>query len=218
MAARSTELVRLGQLLHELAQKHDLAVVVANQVADRFSPAVPPASFKQQQHSYVSQESPLASRSRGPKGSLPGAEPTSSMPPEAVKSSMPEPSMPEDYPLAPPALLLDHQQRWFTGWGDDPYADYALKTPSLGLIWSTQLACRIVLLKRPVYGRKDVVEDEASGGASLRTWRRWMKVVFAPHVPPTGQGLDGAVEFEITTSGLKGVEKRKKKKKKHEEN
>ncbi|KAI9853969.1 MAG: hypothetical protein M1830_006609, partial [Pleopsidium flavum] len=36
MAKRSAELVRLGQLLRTLARTHDLAVVVANQVADRF--------------------------------------------------------------------------------------------------------------------------------------------------------------------------------------
>jgi DNA repair protein RAD57 len=32
-----------------------------------------------------------------------------------------------------------------------------------------------------------------------------MKVVFAPHVASTGQGLDGAVEFEVTMGGLKTV-------------
>ncbi|KAI0124939.1 DNA repair protein RAD57 [Xylariales sp. AK1849] len=203
MGARSNELIRLGQLLHELARKQNLAVVVANQVGDRFansSSAALAASKRSLPYAgSVTQDSPLASRSRGSKGPLPGAEPT---------SSMPEP--PPEEPLAPPALLLDHQQRWFTGWGDDPYADHALKTPSLGLVWSTQLACRIALFKRPVYGRKEVIEDGESGGVHLRNWKRWMKVVFAPHVKSSGQGLDGAVEFEVTMEGLKAVEKKKK--------
>lgn len=218
MGTRSNELVRLGQLLHELARKHNLAVVVSNQVSDRFSDSSSAALAASKRSSLpyssatagpVTQESPLAKRSRGPSGPLPGAEPTSSMPPELiVKSSMPEP--PPEEPLAPPALLLDHQQRWFTGWGDDPYADYALKTPSLGLVWSTQLACRIALLKRPVYGRKQVVEEEGATDVYLRNWKRWMKVVFAPHARPSGPGFDDAVEFEVTMAGVKAVDKSKK--------
>ena len=39
MAQRSSELVRLGQLLRNIAREMDVAVVVANQVADRFSGA-----------------------------------------------------------------------------------------------------------------------------------------------------------------------------------
>ncbi|KAI1354333.1 DNA repair protein RAD57 [Xylaria sp. FL0043] len=296
MAARSADLVRLGHLLRELARKHDLAVVVANQVADRFSSSnalAPPSSsisqslspaFKNSGSSRptpgpanpyrhlgpMSQESPLASRSRNIYANTHAnanthattntittvnAEPTSSMADIMVRSSMPEPP-PEDFvPAAPAALSLDHQQRWFTGWGDDPYHQYryqneTLKTPSLGLVWSTQIAARIALFRRPAYGRKVVVEDygnahedgdgdkyqaatadghtmddEGDGGASMsmsmstgtgtgvgpyiKSWRRWMKVVFAPHVPGTGPGLDGAVEFEVVAGGLKGVEKAK---------
>lgn len=80
-----------------------------------------------------------------------------------------------------------------------------MKTPALGLIWTTQIACRIALVKRPVYGRKVVVEDE--GGPSLRRWRRWMKVVFSPGVGESGAGLGGAVEFEITGRGIGAVKK-----------
>ncbi|KAI0806512.1 DNA repair protein RAD57 [Xylaria sp. FL0064] len=292
MAARSADLVRLGHLLRELARKHDLAVVVANQVADRFSStnalAHPSSSIPQSlspaldnrgssrpmpgpANPYrhlgpMSQESPLASRSRNiysnanahtnaPTSMTANVEPTSSMADIMVRSSMPEPP-PEDFvPAAPAALSLDHQQRWFTGWGDDPYHQYrhhgheTLKTPSLGLVWSTQIAARIALFRRPAYGRKVVVEDyghedgdgdkyqnigdgyamyeDGDGSASMnmsmstamgtgvrvgpyiKSWRRWMKVVFAPHVPGTGPGLDGAVEFEVVAGGLKGVEKAK---------
>ena len=145
----------------------------------------------------------------------------------AVRSSMPEPA-PEDYePPAPPALLLDHQQRWFTGWGDDYLHHYhgtsmSMKTPSLGLVWGTQLSARVALLKRPVYNRGSGIEDEdadtaAVTGGVLRKggWRRWMKVVFAPHVAPSAPGLDGSdgsgpVEFDITMGGLKAVERKVK--------
>ncbi|KAF2965928.1 hypothetical protein GQX73_g7621 [Xylaria multiplex] len=263
MAARSAGLVRLGHLLRELARKHGLAVVVANQVADRFSSSHPLSSSISHRQSYspavknsgsarpqyrghvttshlgaMSQESPLASRSRNVNLNHPlltqGAEPTSSMADIVVRSSMPEPP-PEDFvvPAAPAVLSLDHQQRWFTGWGDDPYQHHheTLKTPSLGLVWSTQIAARIALFRRPAYGRKVVVDegnttatydsgdDSAAVGVSapyVRSWRRWMKVVFAPHVPGTGPGLEGAVEFEVVAGGLKGVEKAKNKKLKSE--
>ncbi|KAI1188474.1 DNA repair protein RAD57 [Nemania serpens] len=264
MAARSVELVRLGHLLRELARKHDLAVVVANQVADRFSssnpfanlaPSLPhshsqsyspavknsdarPSTMTPGPQSYaptrphafgaMSQESPLASRSRNINlGSTQSVEPSSSTADIVVRSSMPAPP-PEDFKPAPAVLSLDHQQRWFTGWGDDPYHDQheTLKTPSLGLVWTMQIAARIALFRRPAYGRKVVVdessnitstyddadEDVASTGPYIKSWRRWMKVVFAPHVPGTGQGLEGAVEFEVVAGGLKGVERGKNKK------
>ncbi|KAH8167015.1 hypothetical protein CIB48_g1239 [Xylaria polymorpha] len=246
MAARSAGLVRLGHLLRELARKHDLAVVVANQVADRFSgsnpfayssssysPAVKnssgrPSTVTHQQHRHhhlgpMSQESPLASRSRNVNlgtANLPAiqdVEPSSSTADIVVRSSMPEP-LPEDFvPAAPAALSLDHQQRWFTGWGDDPYQhlNETLKTPSLGLVWSTQIAARVALFRRPAYGRKVVVGDDdeiAIAAPYVKSWRRWMKVVFAPHVPGTGPGLEGAVEFEVVAGGLKGVERAKNKK------
>ncbi|KAI1340134.1 DNA repair protein RAD57 [Xylariaceae sp. FL0016] len=254
MAARSNGLVRLGALLHELARKYDLAVVVANQVADRFNIVTPnfllpprpsntsgtssaartmppsqAAVAAAAEAPPLTQESPLKSRSHPGQAQLPPAEPTSSMADVVVRSSMPEPP-PDDagLPPPPPALLLDHQQRWFTGWGDDLFASAAaLKTPSLGLVWSTQVAARIALFRRPAYGPKTVVEydgtsnstataddydDVGEGGPGLyiRNWRRWMKVVFAPHVPGTGPGIEGAVEFEVTMGGLRGVERKGK--------
>ena len=192
MAARSAQLVRLGALLRDLARRHNLAVVVANQVADRFLPPTLPQPSSLG-HTVASQESPLASRG---------------MPPQLPASSAPFYIPIENLP-AHPALLLDHQQRWFTGWGDDPRASHSLKTPSLGLVWSTQIAGRIALFKRPYYGRRRIAapvqagDDADAGVATLKNWRRWMKVVFAPHVASSGQGLDGAVEFEITMGGLR---------------
>ena len=103
----------------------------------------------------------------------------------------------------------------------------AAKTPSLGLVWSTQVACRVALVKKPA---EWVAEEEGEGGgehdereegggrghtitagglqdpprlpAPRKTWRRWMKVVFASHAPPSGDGLQGAVEFDITPAGV----------------
>lgn len=211
MAARSAELVRLGALLRDVARRYNVAVVVANQVADRFAPASAPRPFSTQRHGpQVSQESPLAARS------MPPPAPISSTP----SSSMPVPFSSDSEPPAPPVLDLDHQQRWFTGWGDEPRSAIALKTPSLGLVWSTQIACRVVLFKRPVYGRTrlaapldaDDYDDAEGGEATLKSWRRWMKVVFAPHVAASGQGLEGAVEFEVTMGGLLAVPPKKAKK------
>ncbi|KAG6050332.1 hypothetical protein E4U39_004303 [Claviceps sp. Clav50 group G5] len=226
MAARSAALVRLGALLRDLARRHDIAVVVANQVADRF-----PSSVLRQPLTPVGatrggkgragaiQDSPLASRNKPPPPSAPQSTPHSSSPsPSSSPPSLPPPPFfppTDDQPLAHPALRLDHQQRWFTGWGDDPRSNRALKTPSLGLVWSTQISCRIVLLKRPVYGRPRQMiapmeaDDGVEVGATLRNWRRWLKVVFASHAAASGPELANATEFEVFAGGLRGVQSRK---------
>jgi DNA repair protein RAD57 len=238
MAARSSDLVRLGALLRDLARRHNLAVVVANQVADRFStsPMLLRGSYShrhQQQPpmpSPAAQETPLASRSHN-RHAASATGPSSSLPFQSTPAtpfSFPDE---DNAPPAPPALLLDHQQRWFTGWGDDPRSSLALKTPSLGLVWSTQISCRIALFKKPVYGRTRTAapvtagmssEGGAGGGddydpdmaaPTLKSWRRWMKVVFAHHAKASGNGIDGAVEFEITLGGLKAVKRGDKKSK-----
>ncbi|MBE3043972.1 hypothetical protein IMZ48_15650, partial [Candidatus Bathyarchaeota archaeon] len=137
----------------------------------------------------------------------------------AADAYVPPPSTPIE-PAAPAALLLDHQQRWFTGWGDDPFADYVLKTPSLGLVWSAQVACRVALFRKAAYGARGLGDDGDILGAAVQEeedgerlvptqtgWNRWMKVVFAPHAPGTGQGLHGAVRYEVNMGGLKGLER-----------
>ncbi|RKU40871.1 hypothetical protein DL546_000221 [Coniochaeta pulveracea] len=213
MGARSAELVRL---------------VVANQVADRFdsgyrTPTVHPTQATGirggtgtggDRFTAGTQDSPLAMRSTQRFMQLPNVEPSSSMP--GPMSSLPDdftqPNMPPSsgaaqQPPSHPALLLDHQQRWFTGWGDDPYDHTPQKTPSLGLVWTTQIASRIALYKRPAYGRsKYRIDDDvgAAGMPTLKTWRRWFKVVFAPHV-----GVQ-KVEFEIGMGGLKTIQRKEK--------
>ncbi|KAK0122147.1 hypothetical protein ONS95_010408 [Cadophora gregata] len=206
MAQRSSELVKLGQLLRELAREQDIAIVVANQVADRFSGGGGGSSPVLRRST---QSSPLATRS-APGGAMPDSSigPTSSMPMGTDPGNTPFKSTMDP-------MSLDHQQRWFTGWGDDPYPSKLalknLKTPSLGLIWTTQISCRIALIKRPVYGPGLKADEENERGELvLRKWRRWMKVVFAPHAPPSGPGVQDAVEFEIKGEGLAAVKKKGK--------
>ncbi|KAL6861061.1 P-loop containing nucleoside triphosphate hydrolase protein [Trichoderma novae-zelandiae] len=212
MATRSAELIKLGALLRDLARRHNIAVVVANQVADRFASSSIPRNSAMMRSSAAPPhlESPLASRSMPPPSSaIPNlsSTPTSSMPF----------SFPDDEQPSSPALALDHQQRWFTGWGDDPRSSSSLKTPSLGLVWSTQISCRVALYKRPVYGRPTRIaapisaddDDVDLGAPTLKTWRRWMKVVFAPHVAASGQGIENATEYEVTMTGLRSVKRDK---------
>ncbi|KAK1761430.1 putative dna repair protein rad57 protein [Echria macrotheca] len=236
MGARSAELIRLGMQLHELARKYNIAIVVANQVADRFGggigstgtgPKTPLTFASSSAQVKGTPSSPLAMRSKPPPppqtttaaADTGGVEPPSSMR-EILAAPPPPPTFPYDEggPPSHPALTLDHQQRWFTGWGDDPDgSDHPMKTPSLGLIWASQISARIALFKRPVHhygGRSRYTldgeeEDERrrQGMPTMRMWRRWMKVVFAPHARPSdpGTGEGGAVEFEVTTGGVRAV-------------
>jgi DNA repair protein RAD57 len=181
MAKRSAELVKLGQHLRDIARTENIAVVVANQVGDRFT------RFGDSPMSRI-QSSPLAHQF---------------MPlPSSGQSSL---AVERDIicPINSPDMLLDHQLRWFTGWGDDPQ-ERNPKTPSLGLIWTEQIACRIALIKSPVYG-PGIQTDDLTGETVLKRWKRWMKVVFSPWAASGGQGVDDAVEFEITRGGLKAV-------------
>jgi len=205
MAQRSSELVKLGQLLRDLARDENCAVVVANQVADRFSSGGASPVLNR-----ATQSSPLARRSVGniPDSSIGG--PISSL---ATTRAENEDNAVLSFTSTLDPMSLDHQQRWFTGWGDDPHPSHLtiknMKTPSLGLIWTTQIACRIALIKRPVYGPGIVADEENERGEPvLRKWKRWMKVVFAPHVGPSGPGLEGAVEFEIKGEGMRAVKKK----------
>lgn len=215
MGARTADLVKLGMHLRDLAQKHDLAVVVSNQVADRFGASssssgqqgskTPASSLRgplpspRHHHQQSYQDSPLLSRSRPiqqPLASSQDAEPRSSLP-----FYIPPPEFTESDDPHHPALALDHQQRWFTGWGDDPYArDHPLKTPSLGLVWSAQISGRMALLRRPV---------QRSG---VSGWKRWIKVVWGFDAPSTGSSSEerDGVEFEVWMGGLRGVREKEK--------
>jgi DNA repair protein RAD57 len=205
MAHRSAQLIQLGAHLRALARTHNLAVVVANQVADRFTRAPAAASRT------ASANSQASAHDRTPQPDDP--------PGSAGAAVL----------VSPDPLALDHQQRWFTGWGDEPASSSAhLKTPSLGLVWTNQLACRIALIKKPVFavragdiaavangsidakadaesnGEKERERDDGGGESYIVKWRRWAKLVFAPWAPPSeGRG----VEFEIVGGGVRGVVK-----------
>lgn len=92
-------------------------------------------------------------------------------------------------------LALDHQQRFFTGWGDETDGGN-LKTPSLGLTWTNQLATRIALLKEPIYEDRVYQPGEDK---SISGWKRSAKVVFSAWC------LEGKTEFEIWEGGIRSV-------------
>lgn len=149
MAERRPQLVQLGAFLRNLAQSTNIAIVAANQIADRFSPD------------------------------------------QKFTPSHPAPSATPG--MTPDPLTMDHQQRWFTGWGDLPShtpGHLHLKTPSLGLVWTNQIGARIALVK----------ESQPAPGKSKN--RRWMRVVFAPWASCSD---DSGVEYDISSQGITTV-------------
>lgn len=193
MAKRGTHLVQLGALLRGLARTERIAIVVANQVGDRFTPlpaqvsnAVSRATSFNSQNGDGERE---VDTERGP-----AQEPHTTL-------------------ISPDPLTFDHQQRWFTGWGDIQLPLSSLmpsfKTPSLGLVWTNQISCRIALIKQPVYASRPLLTRGVNGKEvwdetepDIIRWQRWLKVVFAPWVAPA-EGL--GAEFEISGSGLKHI-------------
>ncbi|KAI9742417.1 MAG: hypothetical protein M1818_003951 [Claussenomyces sp. TS43310] len=213
MAKRSTELVKLGAFLRNLARTADVAIVVTNQVGDRFTSTPLHHSNGNPMLHRATQNSPLAYRSNAPP---PPHSSGSSHPPSSLSAAadigLMSPQTPGAEDETP--MTLDHQQRWFTGWGDDhdhfssaSFRTLAQKTPSLGLVWTNQIACRVALIKTPVYGLGMETEAEKEAGeAALRRWRRYLKVVFAPWARPSGSRLQGAVQFEIGRSGIRACD------------
>jgi DNA repair protein RAD57 len=179
LAKRSTQIAQLGTLLRSIASNYNIAVVVANQVADR---------FESQTH--------IAPLSQSTQRSRPGSPPHVSgvasinLSPALQSEEQPGHTLSTDDPLS-----LDHQQCFFTGWGDNASITN-MKTPSLGLTWTNQLATRIALLKEPIY------EDRAyrpGEDKSIAGWKRVMKVVFSAWSP----GAD--TEYEIWQGGVRGL-------------
>ena len=116
-----------------------------------------------------------------------------------------------------PLLTLDHQQNFFTGWSCGPHNEYQnhnLKTPSLGLVWTNQIACRIALIKErsPIEeGENNHISDgvnRTENAESMpRPWKRLMKVVFSSWAPATG--VEEGTEFEIWNGGLRALATKK---------
>lgn len=187
MAKRGTQLTQLGALLRDLARTEGIAIVVANQVADRFA----------KHTGYSTRSSHVASRT-----------PSDS----SDKSDDRNVAQNETLSISEDALALDHQQRWFTGWGDDRFAStQSFKTPSLGLVWTNQVSCRIALIKQPVYASRPPVRTENGEDvwnedeAHISQWRRLFKVVFCPWAAPTSSS---DIEFEVVKEGLKHIDEK----------
>ncbi|KAI7283601.1 P-loop containing nucleoside triphosphate hydrolase protein [Hortaea werneckii] len=189
-AKRSQQVAQLGALLRDIARKYKIAVVVANQVADRFTHQDQAVSLSQMASQPGTQRSrpgsPPQSTVRRPTAAPPLSQhvPLSTTPDHSDNLSTDDP------------LSLDHQQCFFTGWGDNPFThqNQNLKTPSLGLTWTNQLATRIALLREPVYTQPKLGEEMV-----VSSWRRTMKLVFS----------NGCAEFErrfeITEGGVRAV-------------
>lgn len=164
LADRALDLTKLGSVLRDLAIEHHVAVVVTNQVSDRFD------------------DSKLLSRvSFSASASSPGM-PQSSLPPAMTERRQEVQS-------------LDHQQRFFTGWGNGPDRTMyeQLKTPALGLAWANQISARIVL-------KMENVGYAAIGGKPRedRKKHRTFEVVFAAWAAPTSP----PIRYEIAMQGI----------------
>ncbi len=187
-AKRSNQLTQLGTLLRDIARTHNVAVVMANQVADRFT-----LIERSNQGRSTSQTTTQRSRPASPRQQQQSHN--ASMSQTVASSGAPQTAtqlLSTDDPLA-----MDHQQRFFTGWGDDPQATN-FKTPSLGLAWTNQLAARIALLKEPIYEDRAYQPGE---DRSICGWNRKAKVVFGAWCPA------GETGFEIWEGGIRGSEK-----------
>ncbi len=108
MAKRGTQLVQLGALLRELACTEGIAVIVANQVADRFTkpPSTTPSNPVSRTTSANSQP---YSRTTSTNSQNNGRENT-------PLSSQSLSQIENNIILSTEPLTLDHQQQWFTGW------------------------------------------------------------------------------------------------------
>ncbi|KAL8754680.1 MAG: hypothetical protein Q9199_004179 [Rusavskia elegans] len=206
LGLRSTQLMQLGHGLRSLAREHNCAVVVSNQVADRFAPLPsssppqrPPGSSPPSVHSQIS--------------SPPHPDSNQGMQSLDAAVMLPPPSLPQPQFSSPqyPILTLDHQQNFFTGWSSGPHNDQNqknqnLKTPSLGLVWTNQIACRIALVKEQQMFGNSEEGDNVEGAADWtpRQWKRYLKVVFASWAAATGSEERGT-EFEIWSGGLRAV-------------
>jgi DNA repair protein RAD57 len=182
LANRATQLTKLGRMLRRLALTDNLAVVVANQVSDRFE----------------------SMADRAVPNALSSSPSITSSPASQAQNNWNGTNQRDQ--LRADTMSLDHQQRFFTGWGDDPVitADN-LKTPALGLGWTNQIAARIVLKmegSRVVDRAANGPEDNLGGNLWRdRKKRRFLSLVFAPWV----SGTFKPVEFEITKGGILSI-------------
>ncbi|GAB7340741.1 hypothetical protein MBLNU457_7119t1 [Dothideomycetes sp. NU457] len=208
-AERSRQLTRLGALLREIAETHNVAVVVANQVQDRFAAV---ANLQEHASQPASQALSHRSDSGNSKAASTQSRDRDRAAPQndiafAIQVAEGEEGLPALSTFDP--LSFDHQQRFFTGWGDQPsvfpfsHAYHAThpKTPSLGLPWTNQLSARVVLLKEPIYKAQDYL---LGPGSDIAGWKRTMKVAFGQSAADDN-GAEGT-EFEISSGGIRALD------------
>ncbi|ETN44235.1 uncharacterized protein HMPREF1541_10786 [Cyphellophora europaea CBS 101466] len=153
---RAVDLAKVGGILRRLAVEKNIAVVVANQVSDRFAES-------------LFQPSQDLMRSSSPSSSV--ATPSQLGSRRSERDSK---------------MTLDHQSRFFTGWGDKPaYMHQELKAPALGLAWANQIDARIVL---------KVEAETSKAAAAVGKRRRFMNVVFAPWAGQRTKPLEYSIE------------------------
>ena len=181
LAKRSAQVTRLATHLRDLARHHNIAVVVANQVADRFESQSMLAPMSQQ-------------LTQTPRPASPSQAAATQAPNVTIPLVQYEAFLSTSYPLA-----LDHQHRFFTGWGDDPmpHPSANLKTPSLGLTWTNQLATRIALIRVPIYEDRAYQPGEDK---SIAGWKRTMKIVFSPW------SAASETDYEIWKGGVRAID------------
>jgi DNA repair protein RAD57 len=180
---RSNQVSQLGALLWDVARTHDIAVVVANQVSDRF------AAFEPSSQMLISQQTQRSRHTSPTQSNLTGTS--------AMCHTMPlEADSEATMATCDDPLALDHQQRFFTGWGDDLVVTN-LKTPSLGLAWTNQLSTRVALLKEPIIEMRPYKPGEEP---NLSGWKRTLRVVFSD------RAASGDIKFEIAQGGVRSIE------------
>lgn len=189
LAERAVSLVRLGNMLRKIALKQNVAVVVTNQVADRFDDART-AADKLRLSSQAPSSSPASSASAQPKQQAATQTHSTQNHSAFTNNTRAPPTLLETSKFHPVGtqgrdeiMSLDFQQRFFTGWGENPNNPFEpQKTPALGLTWAKQIDARIVLKM-----------DHSSTHAASETgniWsdakrKRYLSIVFAPWTPPT---------------------------------
>ena len=206
LADRATELAKLGSLLRRLATEENVAVVVTNQVSDRFDDlSVGETQTQEWRRDGVGlTSSPAGTGSGGTPAQTPA----------------------QAHAHLDTIMSLDYQSRFFTGWGSETHSRHHqnnnnnhnnfredLKTPALGLAWANQIAARIVLKMEA--DRRIITTSPShnqandvllTGGGNLyhdRRKRRFMHVVFCPWAPSTDG--DSGLEYEICGFGLRSV-------------
>lgn len=180
LTRRALALARLGNILRQIANKFDIAVVVTNQVGDRFDDArIDPDRFR------TSSATPTSSAT-----TIPGSQ---SKPTQTSMGPPPRPNLTTSRAEKEEIMRLDYQQCFFTGWGENHDNLFeSLKTPTLGLSWANQINARVVLK----VGREAKATTTENLHSDFKR-RRHMSVVFAPWVSPTTT----AVEYELCMQG-----------------